>query len=129
MGRNIIAIESKGKTRHLDSFFKRIKQQEFVKYLHYFGQRGMELLTMETPVDTGRAALSWGYTIDQEPGQITLTWTNSDIENGVSVVVLIQYGHATKNGGYVQPYDFVNPIVKEQFELIADTIWKEVTKI
>lgn len=128
MSRNMISIESKGNTRHLDSFFKRIQQEEFVKYLSYFGDRGMELLSMETPVDTGRAALSWGYTIDQEPGQITLTWTNSDIENGVPVIVLIVYGHATKNGGYVQPYDFVNPIVQEQFEIIADTIWKEVTR-
>lgn len=128
MSRNMIAIESKGKTRHLDSFFKRIQQAEFVKYLSYFGERGMELLALETPVDTGRAALSWGYTIEQEPGRITLTWTNSDIEHGVPVIVLIIYGHATKNGGYVQPYDFVNPIVQEQFEIIADTIWKEVTK-
>lgn len=128
MSRKIISIESKGKTTHIDHFFKRLNQQEFVKYLHFFGERGAQALMMETPIYTGLAATSWDYFIEQEPGRITLTWTNSDIENGIPVVILIQYGHATKNGGYVQPYDFINPVTREIFDEIADTIWKEVTR-
>lgn len=126
----IITIKTEGNTNHLDGFFKRTKQKNFVKYLEYYAQKGVEALMMETPIDTGETAMSWGYEIIQEEGRITLNFTNSRKagDTNIPVVILIQYGHATRNGGYVAPYDFISPITKEIFEEIADTIWREVTR-
>lgn len=85
---------------------------------------------LETPIDTGETAMSWGYEIIQEDGRITLNFTNSSRagDTNIPVVILIQYGHATRNGGYVAPYDFINPITREIFNEIANTIWMEVTR-
>lgn len=130
MARPIITLKSYGNTKNVEGFFKRMQQRNFVKYLEYYGERGVEALALETPVDTGKTAMSWGYEITQEPGRITLTWTNSSQagDTTIPVVLLIQYGHATRNGGYVAPYDFINPVTREIFQEIADTIWKEVTR-
>lgn len=125
-----ITIKTQGNCNHMDGFFKRTKQKNFVKVLEYYAQRGVEALALETPVDTGRTAMSWGYEITQDPGRIILTFTN-DAEAGnssIPIVLLIQYGHATRNGGYVAPYDFINPVTREIFQEIADTIWEEVTR-
>lgn len=130
MARPIITLKSYGNTKNVEGFFKRTKQKNFTKYLEYFGEKGVQALALETPVDTGKTALSWGYEITEEPGRITLTWTNSSQagDTTIPVVLLIQYGHATRNGGYVAPYDFINPVTREIFQEIADTIWKEVTR-
>lgn len=130
MARPIITLKSYGSTKNIEGFFKRTQQKNFKKYLEYFGEKGVQALALETPVDTGKTALSWGYEITEEPGRITLTWTNSSQagDTTIPVVLLIQYGHATRNGGYVAPYDFINPVTREIFQEIADTIWKEVTR-
>lgn len=130
MARPIITLKSYGNTKNVEGFFKRTQQKNFKKYLEYFGEKGVQALALETPVDTGKTALSWGYEITEEPGRITLTWTNSSQagDTTIPVVLLIQYGHATRNGGYVAPYDFINPVTREIFQEIADTIWKEVTR-
>lgn len=130
MARPIITLKSYGNTKNIEGFFKRTQQKNFKKYLEYFGEKGVQALALETPVDTGKTALSWGYEITEEPGRITLTWTNSSQagDTTIPVVLLIQYGHATRNGGYVAPYDFINPVTREIFQEIADTIWKEVTR-
>jgi hypothetical protein len=128
--RGVITIKTEGNTNHLDGFFKRTKQRNFVKFLEYYAQRGVEALMLETPIDTGETAMSWGYEIIQEDGRITLNFTNSSRagDTNIPVVILIQYGHATRNGGYVAPYDFINPITREIFNEIANTIWMEVTR-
>lgn len=112
--RGVITIKTEGNTNHLDGFFKRTKQRNFVKFLEYYAQRGVEALMLETPIDTGETAMSWGYEIIQEDGRITLNFTNSSRagDTNIPVVILIQYGHATRNGGYVAPYDFINPITR-----------------
>lgn len=127
---SFISIKSTGSTKNVEGFFKRTKQQNFVDILEYYAQRGLEALALETPVDTGVTAASWGYEIIQEEGRITLNFTNSATAGNTSIpiVLLIEYGHATRNGGYVAPYDFINPITKELMNHIAETIWKEVTR-
>lgn len=127
--RGMISLESYGSTKHIRGFFSKVKQKNFVKELEIWGEIGAQALAMETPVDTGRAASSWGYEIEQNDGSITLYWTNDDIEGGQSVVLLIQYGHGTRGGAYVAPYDFINPVTKELFGYIADSIWKEVVRL
>lgn len=127
---SFISIKSTGSTKNVEGFFKRTKQQNFVDILEYYAQQGLEALALETPVDTGVTAASWGYEIIQEEGRITLNFTNSATAGNTSIpiVLLIEYGHATRNGGYVAPYDFINPITKELMNHIAETIWKEVTR-
>lgn len=127
---SFISIKSTGSTKNVEGFFKRTKQQNFVDILEYYAQQGLEALALETPVDTGVTAASWGYEIIQEEGRITLNFTNSATAGNTSIpiVLLIEYGHATRNGGYVAPYDFINPITKELMDHIAETIWKEVTR-
>lgn len=91
-----------------------------------YGKEGVIALSAATPVDTGNTAASWGYEVKTTDSSINLIWTNSNIVDGVPVAILIQYGHGTKNGGYVQGKDFINPTLVPIFEKMANQIWKEV---
>jgi hypothetical protein len=90
-------------------------------------KRGVQALIAHTPQDSGLAARSWGYTISQNRGGVTITWTNTDIENGFPVAIALQYGYGTGTGGYVQGRDYINPAMRPVFDEIANTVWKAVT--
>ena len=124
----IVSITSKGSFKNIDGFFRWAKRKNFRKELEYYGERGVEALALETPVDTGLTAASWSYEIEQNHDSFAIYWKNTALSDGgqTPIVILIQYGHGTHNGGYVQPHDFVNPVTKAIFEEIADQIWKEV---
>lgn len=122
-------IKSKGdysKTRH---FFEKIARGEFFADLDAFGQRGVYLLEQATPVDTGETAHSWDYRIvkRRKDGPI-LEWfnTNADGNGQTSVAILLQYGHGTGTGGYVQGIDYINPAIKPLFDELIGAVWKEV---
>lgn len=89
-------------------------------------EEGVEALAANTPKDSGLAADSWGYEITIGPNESTITWTNSDIEGGYNVALLVQYGHGVKGGGYIQGRDYINPAIQPIFDNLADTIWREV---
>ncbi len=91
------------------------------------GAEGARALASVTPTETGLAAHSWHYEVTSAAGKHTITWTNSDVENGFPVVIMLQYGHGTGTGGYVQGRDFINPVIRPLFDKIADTVWKAVT--
>lgn len=95
--------------------------------LHSYGKIGVSALAGATPSDTGRAAGSWGYEVKKVGGGYSITWTNSDVENGFPVAIMIQYGHGTGTGGYVAGIDYINPAMRPVFQQIADRVWKEVT--
>jgi hypothetical protein len=97
--------------------------------LQKYGDMGVAALSSATPMDTGESAKSWYYTIVQEKGYYSIRWHNSHVRNGIPIVVLIQYGHGTKNGGIVQGRDFINPAIRPIFEAMGNDAWKEVTKI
>ena len=101
-----------------------------VKRRYVLCWRGVQALALETPIDTGKTAMSWGYEIVESDGRIELIFTNSSQagDSTIPVVLLIEYGHATRNGGYVAPYDFINLITQELMQEIADSIWREVTR-
>lgn len=128
MARGMISVTQSGSFENIEGFFKRTKKKNLAKYLEYYGKRGVELLAAETPKDTGKTAASWSYEIVEEDGTISIYWKNSSMIGNTPIVVLIRYGHATRNGGYVVPNDFMTPIVNRLFKEMADTIWKEVTK-
>lgn len=128
MARGIINVRTTGSFKHIEGFFERTKHKNLFKKLDYYGRKGVRLLADATPKDTGNTASSWSYEIEDKNGRISICWKNSAMAGNVPVVILIQYGHATKNGGYVQANDFINPVTRTIFKEMADTIWKEVTR-
>lgn len=90
-------------------------------------QKGVNALMAATPAETGLAGNSWGYVIERSKGHVMIGWTNSDVENGFPVALMIQYGHGTGTGGYIQGRDYINPAMRPIFDQIAETVWKAVT--
>lgn len=94
-----------------------------------YGREGVAALSSATPVDTGKTASSWYYQIENKKGSVTISFHNSNIQNGVPIAIILQYGHGTRNGGWVQGRDYINPAIQPIFDRIADSAWKEVTKL
>lgn len=105
-----------------------MKAGEVYDILDSAGQHGVLLLSAATPENTGETAHSWYYEIERKHGQYSLVFHNSHMAGGVPVAILIQYGHATRNGGFVQGRDFINPVIKPIFDKIAADVWKAVSK-
>ncbi|MBO7449392.1 MAG: HK97 gp10 family phage protein [Clostridiales bacterium] len=127
MAKGMISVTTTGSFKNIEGFFKKTKRKNFRKHLEYYGELGVRLLASETPVDTGDAASSWSYEIEDKNGVISIYWKNSAMAGDIPVVLLVKYGHATGNGGYVEPNDFISPVMNLLFQDIADKIWKEVT--
>jgi len=124
-----ISVSSKGNWKKTTDWLMDRKEQKFMKQLYKYGEKGVEALAAATPIDTGKTAASWDYEIHASKGVFTITWTNSNLAKGVlPVAILIQYGHATKNGGFVQGIDYINPALTPIFEKLANDAWEEVTK-
>lgn len=109
-------------------FLNRLKQDRFVDRLDKYGQMGVKALRDATPRDTGKTANSWDYVIEQNRDSVTITWTNSNENRSIPIALLIQYGHATRNGGWISGIDYINPALKPIFEQIATSAWKEVSE-
>lgn len=117
----------RGSTDKLERFLKAVQKLDIGAIAASQAQLGVEALANSTPIDTDVAAQSWSYEVSQNGGGVTITWLNSDVENGFPVVIMLQYGHGTGTGGYVQGRDFINPAIQPVFDQIADTVWKAVT--
>lgn len=122
----IIKITQKGDFSKTFKFLRKLKQKKFLKKLHSYGQMGVEALSEATPVRSGLTASSWDYILEATNSTISIIWTNSNENKGLYIAVLIQYGHGTRNGGYVQGIDYINPAMRPVFEKIADDAWLEV---
>ena len=110
------------------SFFNKVKRMHNLGVLDKYGREGVIALANATPVDSGVTAASWTYKIRHSDFALAIEWdNNSTTYTGIPIVVLIQYGHGTRNGGYVKGRDFINPTMKPIFDKIADELWKEVT--
>lgn len=105
--------------------------KDFIKQgnLNKYGEMGVAALREATPKRTGKTADSWNYEITAVNGKVTIYWTNDNINENVNIAVILQYGHGTKNGGYVQGRDYINPAMQPIFDEIADKAWKEVIKL
>lgn len=123
----LFSVESKGSTIRTERFLRKNKNLPIIRYLEEAGRRGVELLAQDTPKDTGLTAASWTYTIVKTKTGYALHFQNTNSTNGIPVVILIQYGHATRNGGWVEPNDFINPITKRLMDELANKTWQEVT--
>lgn len=129
----MIRIKSTGNFRKTRKMLKKaIKANDIDEALAAYGEIGVELLAAATPVRSGTTASSWGYEIEKNDGSVKLVWTNSDMVGTRykwNLAILIQYGHGTGTGGYVQGIDYINPALRPLFEEIADSIWKEVISV
>lgn len=123
----MISFESTGSFAKTDRFLKEMSRLDISGVLKAAGKRGVDALSRATPLETGRAATSWGYVVEQASKSCTITWTNSDNEDGFPVAIALQYGYATGTGGYVQGRDYINPAIKPIFDEILNTVWKAVT--
>lgn len=125
----LITFTSKGDFSKTRKFFNRLINAEYLNVLEKYGQRGVAALASATPVDSGKTASSWGYEISHTLNSTTIAWTNSNINKGSNIAILLQYGHGTGTGGYVVGRDYINPAVRPMFDKMADEAWKEVTKL
>lgn len=122
----MIVIESKGSFRNTESFLKKVSGNSLYSQLDGYAQEGVYALEQVTPKDTTKTAEAWAYTIDYSDKSTIITWTNDRQNDGVPIVILLQYGHATGTGGYIEGQDFINPAMKPIFDDIADKVWKAV---
>lgn len=122
-----LRLEVKGDWKKTFAFLNKNKTLNVDYVLNQIAILGVEALQQYTPKDTGRASFSWIYTIEKKRTTTSIVWNNLDLENGYNVAILVQYGHGTKGGTYVQGVDYINPALKPIFEKLADDIWKEVT--
>lgn len=123
----MISFVQKGDLRRTKNFLNRNKKLDY-SILNKFGREGVEALSRATPVDTGLTANSWYYKINQNGGSVSLQFLNSNVQNGVPIAIIIQYGHGTGTGGYVQGIDYINPSIQPVFEKLLDEMWREVRR-
>lgn len=125
----MITFKNKGNFSKTTDFLRKVRKvirpTEFEKY----GKMGVEALSKCTPIESGLTATSWYYEITDENGVLKLSFNNSNIQNGVPIAIILQYGHATRNGGWVEGRDYINPAIQPVFDEIAKNAWREVTKL
>lgn len=125
----MISFHTSGELPKADSFLKRLLHLDFTTKLERYAQKGVDALAESTPKDTGVTAASWYYEIQRSADSITITWSNSNVNQGENIALLIQYGHGTGTGGYVTPIDYVNPAMEPIFKEIEELIIKEVNAL
>lgn len=125
----MISFRQKGDFSKLNRFLEKAKEAARIGVLDKYGREGVAALSSATPVDSGETANSWSYEITRTKGSATITFNNSHINKGVSIAIILQYGHGTGTGGWVEGRDYINPAIQPVFDRIADAAWEEVTKI
>lgn len=128
---NLITLKASGDFKKTRKFLEGIKQKKIYDVLDEYGQKGVEILSRNTPRRSGATAASWTYVKEVSSSRISLEWHNSNMANDgkTPVVILIIKGHGTRNGGYVAPNDFVSPIMNDLFQEASDAVWKAVTSL
>lgn len=125
----MISFRQKGDFKKTTQYFEKVKKAARLKVLDKYGREGVAALASATPIDTGLTASSWYYEVESNNGSSTIRFNNSNIQNGVPIAIILQYGHGTRNGGWVQGRDYINPVIQPLFDKIVDSAWKEVTKL
>lgn len=125
----MIRFRQKGDFRKLTRFLERAKEVVKIGDLDKYGREGVAALASATPVDSGLTASSWYYEITNKNGLVRISFYNRNVQNGVPIAIILQYGHATGTGGWVEGRDYINPTIRPLFDKIADSAWREVTKV
>lgn len=122
----MIRFRHKGNFSKTEKFLKKSIGMNYRNVLEKYARQGVEALANATPIESGETAASWDYEIIQNGSTISIIWKNYHINKGVNIAVILQYGHATRNGGYVQGRDYINPALRPIFDELAKAAWKEV---
>ena len=125
----MITFKNKGDFSKLTKYLENVKSSSKEDVLDRFGKEGVDALRSMTPVDSGKTANSWYYKIERGDGKAEISFCNSNIQDGVPIAVILQYGHGTRNGGWVQGRDYINPAIQPIFDKIVNEAWREVTKL
>lgn len=125
----MISFRQTGDFSKLNRFLERAKETVRLGDLDKYGREGVAALSSATPIDSGQTANSWYYEITHKNGSSSISFHNKNIQNGVPIAIILQYGHGTRNGGWVQGRDYINPAIQPLFDKIANEAWREVTKL
>ena len=125
----MIKFRQKGDFSKLTRYFERIKETFNIGELNKYGEEGVAALESATPKDTGLTSSSWYYKLENKNGVAKISFCNSNIQNGVPIAIILQYGHGTRNGGWVEGRDYINPAIQPIFDKITEAAWREVTKV
>lgn len=124
-----IVLTSKGEFNNITKYLNKVRSLHIEKVLDSYGKKGVEALSAATPVDTGLTASSWGYSIQYGAAGASITFTNSNVNKGVNIAIILQYGHGTGTGGWVEGRDYINPAIQPIFDELVEKVWKEVTSV
>lgn len=125
----MIGFKQKGDFSKTERYLQKIKNLNIRNIIEKYGEKGVAALSSATPVDTGKTSLSWYYDISQTNTGITISFNNSNINKGVPIAIILQYGHGTRNGGWVEGRDYINPAIQPIFDEIVLKAWEEVDKL
>ena len=125
----MIKFSHKGDFSKLSQYLDKAKKAARGDILEQYGKEGVAALSSVTPVDSGTTASSWYYEINRSNGKVEISFCNSNINKGVPIAIILQYGHGTRNGGWVEGRDYINPAIQPIFDKMANEAWKEVTKL
>jgi hypothetical protein len=125
----MLTVRQKGDFSKLTRYLMKTKEAIKISDLERYGKEGVAALASATPVDTGLTASSWYYEIDRTDTSASISFYNSNIQNGIPIAIILQYGHGTRNGGWVQGRDYINPAIAPIFDKIAEKAWREVTTV
>jgi hypothetical protein len=123
----MICFRQKGNFMKTTRYLEKVSRAARIKDLDKYGREGVAALSSATPVETGLTANSWSYTITRDRGSVSISFINSNIQNGVPIAIILQYGHGTRNGGWVEGRDYINPAIQPIFDKLANDAWREVT--
>ena len=124
----MITVSQKGDFSKTLGFLERVKGLVNLSILDKYGREGVAALASATPYESGETARSWYYKVERRKGSASIVFYNSNIQNGVPIAIILQYGHGTRNGGWVEGRDYINPAIQPIFDRILNDLWREVTK-
>lgn len=125
----MVVFTHKGDFKNTERFFKGVPKIKYRQILEKYAKQGVAALASATPVDSGITAGSWDYELKVSPGSYSIAWTNSNVVDGVPIAIILQYGHGTSTGGYVQGRDYINPAIQPIFDKISESLWREVSSL
>ena len=124
----MIKITQKGDFKRTTDFLNKMRKRDVRSIMETYGQMGVDLLQSDTPIKTGKTASSWTFEIVVERDRYEIHWLNSNVNNGVNIAIILQYGHGTRQGGYVQGRDYINPVTQKVFDAMVEELWGEVVR-
>lgn len=124
----MISFEQEGDFKNLEKLLSFSKRANIDKILNHYAELGVQALQEATPVRTGKTASSWTYKVERDSGGAKIVWSNTNVNKGENIAILLQYGHGTGTGGYIRGIDYINPAMKPIFDKLAEDLWMEVSK-